>query len=109
MELAPDPEHPERYLVRFCGLERDRAAIAATESVRVRLMLANLRGEAVYPYPLPQRVNIGWIDRNGWHLGRSPYAGALASMPKVRACIEELLDDLMLRVSLVAAAGEPGS
>jgi hypothetical protein len=103
LELEPDGELQRRYLVRFRGLDRDRAAMAATESIRVRLMLANLRGQAPYPYPLPERVTIGWLDQTGWHLGSSPYARPLASMPKVGTCLEELVDDLMLRVALVAA------
>jgi hypothetical protein len=103
LELEPDGEQRGRYLVRFRGLNRDRAAIATTESIRVRLMLANLRGQAPYPYPLPERVTIGWLDQTGWHLGSSPYAKPLASMPKVGACLEGLVDDLMLRVALVAA------
>jgi len=107
LELDPDGECHGRYLVRFCGLARDRAAIAATESIRVRLMLANLRGQAHYPYPLPERVTIGWLDQAGWHLGSSPYAKPLASMPAVGARVDELVDDLMLRVALVAANRDP--
>ena len=103
LELQPDIDRRGRYLVRFRGLREDRAAIAATESVRVRLMLANLRGQALYPHPLPERITIGWLDETGWHLGHSPYARPLASMTKVSACLDELADDLMLRVALVAA------
>jgi hypothetical protein len=103
LELEPDSEVQGRYLVRFCGLRRDRNAISVTESVRVRLMLANLRGNAPYPYPLPERVTIGWLDQTGWHLGRSPYAEPLASLPNVQACLDELLGDLTLRVALAAA------
>jgi hypothetical protein len=102
LQLDPD-EDKHRYLVRFCGLNRDRAAIAATESVRVKLMLAHRRGQWPYPYPLPERVIIGWLDRDGWHLGRSPYAAALAQMPAVQTRLEQLLDDLLLRVALAAA------
>jgi hypothetical protein len=104
LSLEPDADRPQRYLVRFCGLRADHAAIAATESARVRLMLANLRGQAAYPYPLPNRVTIGWIDHRGWHLGSSPYAQPLADMEGVRASLDELLNDLMLRVALVAAS-----
>jgi hypothetical protein len=50
-------------------------------------------------------VTIGWLDRAGWHLGRSPYAAPLAALPAVRARIAGLLDDLPLRVALAAAAG----
>jgi hypothetical protein len=107
LELSPDPDAPQRYLVRFCGLDRDRAAHAATEHARVRLLLASLRGQAPHPYPLPSRVIIGTIDAGGWHCGRSAYAQALADMPAVRSCIDELLADLMLRVALVAAAEVP--
>lgn len=104
LDLSPDPDAPDRYLVRFCGLDRDRGARAATESVRVRQMMACLRGRAPHPYPLPPRIIIGWIDRDGWHCGHSAYAEALSAMPKVRGRLEELLGDLMLRVALVAAA-----
>jgi hypothetical protein len=102
--LEPDETQRARYLVRFCGLNRDRAAIAATEATRVQLMLANLRGQAPYPYPLPERVTIGWLDDQGWHEGCAPYARPLAQMPPVRACLDELVNDLLLRVALVAAA-----
>lgn len=104
MELEPDGERPGRYLVRFIGLDRDPAARAATQRARVRLMLAHLRGEAPFPSPLPSRVTIGWLDREGWHPGRSPLAGALADMDSVRRATAELADDLALRVALVAAA-----
>jgi hypothetical protein len=104
--LEPDTARPERYLVRFCGLPHDRAALAAVESVRVRLMMAHQRGEGPYPYPLPERITIGWIDRQGWHLGRSPYAEPIAAMAAVQECLDGLLGDLMLRVALVAAAAE---
>ena len=103
LDLAADPDAPQRYLVRFCGLDRDPAARDATEHARVGLLMASLRGHAPHPYPLPSRLIIGWIDRDGWHCGRSAYARALADMPKVRTGIECLLDDLMLRVALVAA------
>ncbi|MEJ2387517.1 MAG: hypothetical protein P8Y27_09530 [Chromatiaceae bacterium] len=109
LSLEPDAAQPQRYLVRFCGLRTDPAAMAATEFARVRLMLANLRGQAPYPYPLPERVTIGWIDHQGWHLGRSPYAKPLAEMGAVRASLEEPLNDLMLRVALVAAAASDAS
>jgi hypothetical protein len=69
LELEPDGERPGRYLVRFIGLDRDPAARAATQRARVRLMLAHLRGEAPFPSPLPSRVTIGWLDREGWHPG----------------------------------------
>lgn len=104
MELEPDGERPDRYLVRFLGLDRDPAAGAATQKARVRLMLAHLRGEAPYPSPLPSRVTIGWLDRDGWHPGLSPLASALANMASVRRAMAELADDLVLRVALVAAA-----
>ena len=104
LELEPDADHPERYLVRFCGLDRDRAARASTESARVRMMLANLRGEAPYPHPLPRRLTIGWLDQSGWHPGRSPLASALATMEAVREAMQRLVSDLMTRVALVAAA-----
>lgn len=107
LNLEPDPDHRDRLLVRFCGLARDRAAIAATERVRVRLMLANLRGETAYGEALPERVTLGWLDRAGWHLGRSPYAAPLAALPVVRARLDELVDDLMLRVALIAASEAP--
>lgn len=68
--LDPDPDAPQRYFVRFFGLDRDGDAQAVTEHARVRQMMANLRGQAVYPYPLPQRVTIGSFDRRGWHCGR---------------------------------------
>jgi len=103
LELDPDPAHPERYLVRFCGMDRDPAARAATQSARVRLMLANLRGEAAYPLRLPPRLVIGTLDRNGWQPGRSPLAQALAGMESVRRSMTELDSDLLLRVALVAA------
>jgi hypothetical protein len=102
--LEPDETRRARYLVRFCGLNRDRAAIATTEATRVQLMLANLRGQAPYPYPLPERVTIGWLDDEGWHEGCSPYARPLTQMPAVRARLDELVNDLLLRVALVAAA-----
>jgi hypothetical protein len=78
LELTPDGDRPERYLVRFCGLDRDAAARAATQRARVRLMLAHLHGEAPFPSPLPSRVIIGWLDRTGWHPGSAPLARALA-------------------------------
>ncbi|MCG6940041.1 MAG: hypothetical protein LJE69_02185 [Thiohalocapsa sp.] len=106
LELSPDPDLPRRYLVRFCGFDRDRGAQAATERARVRLLLASQRGQAPHPYPLPPRVIIGSIDRDGWHCGRSPYALPLAELPAVRAQIEQLLADLTLRVALAAAAHE---
>ena len=106
LELAPDGSHPDRYLVRFCGLDRDPAARAATQRARVRLMLAHLHGEAPFPSPLPPRITIGWLDRAGWHAGRSPLARALAEMDAVRRAMAELADDLMLRVALVAAAAQ---
>jgi hypothetical protein len=109
LQLEPDPDHPERYLVRFCGLNRDRAAYVATQSARVKLMMAHRQGRCPDPYPLPARVTIGWLDRHGWHLGRSAYAAPLADMPAVRDCLDQLLDDLVLRVTLVAAAAEGGS
>jgi len=101
--LEADPNAPQRYLVRFCGLDRDRAAWAATEHTRVRQMMASLRGQAPYPYPLPPRVVIGWLDSEGWHRGRSGYAADLAAMPKVRQTLDELQGDLLLRVALIAA------
>jgi hypothetical protein len=104
LELSPDPDLPRRYLVRFCGFDRDRSALAATERARVRLLLASQRGQAQHPYPLPPRVVIGSIDRDGWHCGRSPYAAALAQLPAVRIRIDHLLEDLTLRVALAAAA-----
>jgi len=104
LDLAADPDAPHRYLVRFCGLHRDRAAQAVTEHARVRQLLRSLEGLAPHPYPLPPRVIIGWIDREGWHRGRSAYAESLSAMPAVRAAIDELTADLMLRVALVAAA-----
>lgn len=103
LSLAPDPERPHRYLVRFCGLDRDPAARAATERARVRQMLAGLRGQACYPELLPTRLVIGWLDASGWHRGRSDYAAALAALPAVQAAIATLEADLMLRVALVAA------
>jgi hypothetical protein len=105
--LEADPEAPQRYLVRFCGLDRDRAARAATEHARVRQMMANFRGQAPYPYPLPRRITIGWLDSDGWHCGRSDYASALATMPEVREALTRLQGDLMLRVALVAAREDP--
>lgn len=108
LELTPDTERPGRYLVRFCGLDRDPAARAATERARVRLMLAHLHGEAPFPSPLPARITIGWLDRSGWHPGRSTLAGALADMEAVRRAMQGLADDLMLRVALVAATPDPG-
>jgi hypothetical protein len=104
LELTPDTEHPGRYLVRFCGLDRDPAARAATQKARVRLMLAHLHGEAPFPSPLPARITIGWLDRAGWHPGRAPLAVALAGMETVRRAMGGLADDLLLRVALVAAA-----
>jgi hypothetical protein len=104
LELEPDGERPDRYLVRFCGLDQDPAARAATQRARVRLMLAHLHGEAPFPSPLPRRVTIGSLDLGGWHPGRSPMAAALADMEVVRRAMAELADDLMLRVALVAAA-----
>lgn len=101
--LDPDIDTPNRYVVRFCGLDRDRAAQAATEHARVRLMMANIRGQAVYPYPLPKRVAIGSLDRFGWHCGGSGYAQALAAMPQVREALERLRVDLPLRIALIAA------
>jgi hypothetical protein len=106
LELTPDPDRPRRYLVRYCGLDRDRAAQAVTERARVRLLLASLRGQVQHPYPLPSRVIIGSIDHAGWHCGRSPYAEPLAALPAVRSQIDQLLDDLTLRVALAAAAHE---
>lgn len=106
LELDPDGEHPERYLVRFCGLDRDPAARAATQKARVRLMLANLRGEAAFPSPLPPRITIGWLDRVGWHPGRAPLARALADMEMVQEAMAELDADLTMRVALVAAASD---
>jgi hypothetical protein len=105
--LEPDPNAPQRLLVRFCGLDRDRAAKAATEHTRVRQMMASLRGQAPYPYPLPQRVVIGWLDSDGWHRGRSGYAADLSAMPEVRRALDDLQGDLLLRVALVAARGSP--
>lgn len=101
--LEPDPDAPERYLVRFCGLDRDRAAQAITEHARVRQMMANFRGQGVYPYPLPQRMTIGSFDRDGWHCGKSEYALALAAMPQVKEALEQLKSDLLLRVALISA------
>lgn len=101
--LEPDPNTPQRYLVRFCGLDRDPAARAATEHTRVRQMMASLRGQAAYPYPLPSRIVIGWLDSDGWHRGCSGYAADLAAMPEVRRALDELQGDLLLRVALVAA------
>ncbi len=103
LELCPDEQRKDRYLVRFCGLDRDPGARAATQRARVRLMLANLRGEAAFPSPLPPRITIGWLDRDGWHPGRSPLAQALAEMETVREALAELDGDLMLRVALIAA------
>lgn len=103
LALEADPRHPERYVVRFCGLDRDPGARAATEHARVRMMLDNLRGEAPFPHPLPARIAIGWLDREGWHPARSPLASALAQMPAVADAMAELSSDLMLRVALVAA------
>lgn len=104
LDLDPDAAHPDRYLVRFCGLPRDAHARAATESARVRLMLANLRGEAPFPSPLPERIGIGWLDRRGWHPGRSPLVQALAAMQTVCDSLRDLDNDLALRVALFAAA-----
>ena len=101
--LEPDPDAPERYLVRFCGLDRDRTAQAITEHARVRQMMANFRGQGVYPYPLPQRMTIGSFDRDGWHCGRSEYALALAAMPQVQEALNQLRSDLLLRVALISA------
>lgn len=101
--LEPDPDAPQRYRVRFCGLDRDRAAQAATEHARVRQMMANLRGQAVYPYPLPQRVTIGAFDRHGWHCARSEYALALTAMPQVQEVLDRLRSDLLLRIALASA------
>jgi hypothetical protein len=70
-------------------------------------MLAHLRGEAAYPLPLPARVTIGWLDRRGWHPGRSPLARALAGMETVRAALAGLDSDLLLRVALAAADPPP--
>jgi hypothetical protein len=106
LELTADPDLPRRYLVRFCGLDRDRTAQAATERARVRLLLASQRGQAQHPFPLPPRVVIGSIDRDGWHCGCSPYAAPLAELPAVRTQIDQLLEDLTLRVALAAAANE---
>ncbi len=103
LELTPDPDRPRRYLVRYCGFDRDRTARAATERARVRLLMASQRGQAQHPYPLPSRVIIGSIDRDGWHCGSSPYAAPLAALPAVRSRIDLLLADLRLRVSLAAA------
>ncbi len=102
LELCPDEQQSGRYLVRFCGLDRDPGARAATQKARVRLMLANLRGEAPFPFPLPARIAIGWLDRSGWHPGRSPLAQALAEMETVQKSMAELDADLMLRVALIA-------
>lgn len=104
LELTQDPDRPRRYLVRYCGLDRDRRALAATERVRVRLLLASQRGQAAHPYPLPERVVIGSFDSGGWHCGRSPYAAPLAALPAVREQIDQLLADLPLRVALAAAS-----
>ncbi len=104
LELTPDPERPRRYLVRYCGFDRDRRAHAATERARVRLLLASQRGQAQHPYPLPTRVVIGSIDSDGWHCGRSPYAAPLAALPAVRNQLDQLLEDLTLRVALAAVA-----
>ena len=101
--LDPDAGAPQRYLVRFCGLDRDPAAQAATEHARVRQMMASLRGAAPYPYPLPRRMTIGSFDRHGWHCGGSEYARALAAMPEVEEALQELRGDLLLRVALVSA------
>jgi hypothetical protein len=106
LDLSPDPDLPRRYLVRFCGFDRDRTALAATERARVRLLLASQRGQAQHPFPLPPRVVIGSIDRDGWHCGRSPYAAPLAELPTVRTQINQLLNDLTLRVALAAGAHE---
>lgn len=103
LELTADPDRPRRYLVRYCGFDRDRRALAATERARVRLLLASQRGQAAHPYPLPARVVIGSIDSRGWHSGRSPYAAPLAALPAVRERIDQLLADLTLRVALAAA------
>ncbi|MBK1629971.1 hypothetical protein CKO31_04280 [Thiohalocapsa halophila] len=103
LELTQDPDRPRRYLVRYCGFDRDRRALAATERVRVRLLLASQRGQGAHPYPLPARVIIGSIDSRGWHCGRSPYAEPLAALPAVREHIDQLLGDLALRVALAAA------
>lgn len=103
LRLDPDPDAPHRYLVRFCGLDRDRSAQAATERARVRLMLASLHGRTAYPYPLPGRVVIGSLDSDGWHSGGSAYARALAAMPAVSSAIDRLEEDLLLRVALAAA------
>jgi hypothetical protein len=105
--LDPDPDAARRYLVRFCGLHRDREAQAATEHARVRLMMANLRGKAVYPYPLPQRITIGAFDRDGWHCGKSEYAAALAGMPQVAQALDALRNDLLFRIALSATPGKP--
>ena len=104
LELTPDGDRPERYLVRLCGLDRDAVARAATQRARVRLMLAHLHGEAPFPSPLPSRITIGSLDRAGWHPGRAPLASALAEMESVRRAMAEMADDLMLRVALVAVA-----
>lgn len=103
LQLDPDPANPSRYLVYYCGLDRDPAARAATEHARVRLLLASQRGQAAYPYPLPPRLVIGTLDQAGWHPGGSDYARALAGMPAVVTALDELLADLLLRVALVAA------
>jgi hypothetical protein len=107
LELVPDEARAERYLVRFCGLPRDPHARYATKAACVRLMMASRRGEAPHPYPLPERVTIGWLDHQGWHVGRSPFAEPLARLEPVQRALHRLLDDLELRVAL-AAAGKRG-
>lgn len=109
LELCADERRSGRYLVRFCGLDRDPGARAATQKARVRLMLANLRGEAPFPFPLPARITIGWLDRSGWHPGSSPLAQALAEMKTVQESMAELAADLMLRVALIADDSKPES
>ncbi len=104
LSLDPDTETGQRYLVRFVGFDRDRAAKAATEHARVQQMMANLRGKGVYPYPLPESVTIGYFDEDGWHCGRSEYARSLVEMSSVQDALNELQNDLLLRVALVAAA-----
>ncbi|WP_296899490.1 hypothetical protein [Thiohalocapsa sp.] len=106
LELTPDPERPRRYLVRYSAFDPYPPAPAPTDRVLVRLLLASQRGQAQHPYPLPARVVIGSIDSDGWHCGRSPYASPLAELPAVRAQIDQLLEDLTVRVALAAAARE---
>lgn len=106
LSLDPDPDTGQRYRVRFVGFDRDRAAKAVTEHARVGQMMANLRGQGVYPYPLPESVTIGYLDKDGWHCGGSEYAKSLARMSSVQDALTELRRDLLLRVALIAAAGD---